>query len=74
MIFWFWEFICHECRFLMSIFQSSLSNDLGFLKILATLEWYGDLIIGFLTFNMPYLCNFRSLGPPHGTEEAREIH
>ena len=58
----------------MSIFQSSLSNDLGFLKILATLERYGDLIIGFLTFNMPYLPNIRSLGPPDGTEEATEIH
>ena len=74
MIFWLWEFICHACRFLMSIFQSSLSNDLGFLKIMATLERYGDLIIGFLTFNMPYLPNIRSLGPPDGTEEATEIH
>ena len=34
----------------------------------------GDLIIGFLMANMPYLPNFRSLAPPHGLKEAPAIY
>ena len=35
---------------------------------------FGDLIIGFLMANMPYLPNFRSLAPPHGLEEAPMVY
>ena len=42
--------------------------------VLATLEKLGNLIIGFLTGDMPYLSNLRSLGPFHGLEEAHDVH
>jgi len=42
--------------------------------VLVTLERCRNLIIGFLVVNYPYRQNFRSLGPPHGLEEAPVVH
>ena len=42
--------------------------------VLVTLERCRNLIIGFLVVNYPYRQNFRSLGHPHGLEEAPVVH
>ena len=34
--------------------------------VLATMERSGELIIGFIMANLPYIQNFRSLELPHG--------
>ena len=41
---------------------------------MTTLERLGNFVIGFLMAIMPYLPNFRSLGPSHGLEEAPVVH
>ena len=38
--------------------------------VLVTLDRLGNLVIVHLVANLPYLPNFRSLGPYHGPEEA----
>ena len=42
--------------------------------VLATMERSGELIIGFVMANLPYIQNFRSLELPHGLEEAPVVH
>ena len=42
--------------------------------VLATMERFGELIIGFVMANFPYIQNFRSLELPHGLEEAPVVH
>ena len=39
-----------------------------------TLGRSGDLIIGFLMANVPYLPDFRPLALPHGLEGAPVVH
>ena len=42
--------------------------------VLATMERSGELIIGFVMANLPYIQIFRSLELPHGLEEAPVVH
>ena len=42
--------------------------------VLATMERSGELIIGFVMANLPYIQNFRSLELPHGLAEAPVVH
>ena len=42
--------------------------------VLATMERSGELIIGFIMANLPYIQNVRSLELPHGLEEAPVVH
>ena len=42
--------------------------------VLATMERSGELIIGFVMANLPYLQNFRSLELIQGLEEAPVVH
>ena len=42
--------------------------------ILVTLGQFGDLIIGFLMANLPYIPDSRALAPPCSLEDAPVIH
>ena len=42
--------------------------------VLATMERSGELSIGFVMANLPYIQSFRSLELPHGLEEAPVVH
>ena len=42
--------------------------------VLATMERSGELIIGFVMANLPYIKKFRSVELPNGLEEAPVVH
>ena len=42
--------------------------------ILVTLGRLGDLIVGFIMANLPYLPDFRPLALPRGLEDALVVH
>ena len=42
--------------------------------VLATLKSSGDLTIGYVITNSPYMPNFVSLLYPHGLEETPVVH
>ena len=42
--------------------------------VLATFERSGNQLIGFVMANYAYQPNYRSLGQPHGLEEAPAVH
>ena len=42
--------------------------------VLATFERSGNQLIGFVMANYAYQQNYKSLGQPHGLEEAPAVH